>query len=161
MVVSGCGLIGPSEQEKQIVAQKEVYKEQAQQTNQVLISRRLELQYPPKVLLTPAASNFQQSLIEHFSQPIVPTDPVAVNSNLQAAKVDAIEDSAVKGSSGGGSNDDYIPDGDAVFLITQAAKADDIAEKFNRLQQYTIKILQTVEAANNVSINPVQKWRHK
>lgn len=84
-------------------------------------------------------------------------DPVAVNNNLQGAVKGQVEDYAVKGKSSGNDDNDYIPDGDAEFLIMQAAKADDIADKYNRLQQYTIKILQTVEAANNVSINPVKK----
>lgn len=72
----------------------------------------------------------------------------------------SVEDHEVKGNSG--DNDaDYLPDGDAVFLVKLAAKADDLADKFNRLQQYTIKILQTVEAANNVSVSTVRKEADK
>lgn len=153
LVISGCGSTAQEQQQQQAILQaqeeKEIYKEQAEQTNQLLEIRRLEVEPPPTALVTPQSSDYQQRLINHFTQ------PVAMPSNISTA-TDGTNTSTVTTTSPPSDDQDVIPEDDVVFLIQLTASADDLADRYNRLIQYTNNLLQTVEAANNVRVSTVQ-----
>lgn len=51
----------------------------------------------------------------------------------------------------------YLPDEVSVFLIRLGSEADDLADRYNTLLQYTQGLLRTIEQTNQVSVLPVKQ----
>lgn len=119
-------------------------------TQQVLESKRIIVQGIPASLAKPVEVNFSSRLLTQFnanSSPVASTSTVQpLVSPVVVTKYDNVD-----------YEEYFLPEQDSIFLIKFGSEADDLADRYNTLLQYTNGLLATIEQANQVSVLPATK----
>lgn len=104
----------------------------------------------PASLAKPVEVNFSSRLLTQFnanSSPVASTSTVQpLVSPVVVTKYDNVD-----------YEEYFLPEQDSIFLIKFGSEADDLADRYNTLLQYTNGLLATIEQANQVSVLPATK----